>query len=128
MDNLEKFFLFYSIAAIIGLLYGLTLYILREKLSRRRKHPGNIDSKLIENTKRMISLLRIFLWSSPIYLIFVPWIVSTYLDINGYIVFAVMALMVANALILYLNQKWYYLYLLELTKPSQSSPSIPLKT
>jgi hypothetical protein len=105
MDNLEKAFLFLAIAFTIIFYYGLVIYIFREKLSTTRKQPGNINPKMIENIKRLISLFKIFLWSSPIYLIFVPWALSKYLDINGFIVFACMALMFTNPLITYLNQK-----------------------
>jgi hypothetical protein len=128
MNNHEKLFLYLAIASAIFLLYGLTLYLLREKLSRRRKQPSNINPKLIENTKHTISLLKIFLWSSPVYLIFVPWIFYKYLDTNGFIAFVSMALVIANTVILYINQKWYYQYLRELDKSSQSSPSIPGQT
>ncbi len=116
MAILEKGFLYLAIASAIMLVYGITIYILREKLSTARKQPVDLNLKIIESVKRAISLLKVFLWLSLLFVIIVPWVCSKHLNINGIIVFACMALIEANALINYINQKWYYQFLLKLAK------------
>ena len=111
MDFLEKGFLYLAIGSAILLPFSIVLYTLREKRAIAIKRRAETNPKFIKKLKQIVTNFRFLLWLSPFYLIFAPWAMSKYLDINGIIIFASMALMFANIFIQYIHNKWLYQYL-----------------
>lgn len=108
--------------AILLPLYILQ-YVFREKymvkfsLKRYRaafyQHPEKKE-KIINSTKQLISLFRFMLWLSPFYVIFVPWAIAKYSDLNGFGLFPIMAMLFALVYVEYHYVKWLYNYLIRL--------------
>jgi hypothetical protein len=110
-DFFEKGFLYLAIGSAILLPFSIVLYTLREKRAVAIKRRAETNPKLIRILKRQVTNFHFLLWLSPIYLIFVPWAMSKYLDINGIIIFASIALLFVNIFIQYIHNKWLYQYL-----------------
>ena len=114
MNPTDNLFIYLSIGLAILLLFGIMKYIIREKYAASIYKTPETKQKILESSKKMISLLRIFLWLSPLYLIFLPWLISNFTDLNWIFVFISMALIYANVLIEYFFQKWRYQHLISL--------------
>jgi hypothetical protein len=113
MNATGNVFIFLSIGLAILALFGILNYLLREKYAASINKNPEAKQKILESSKQMISLLRIFLWLSPLYLILLPWLISNFTDLNWIFVFICMALISVNVFVEYLFRKWLYQYLLK---------------
>jgi hypothetical protein len=111
MNATGNVFFYFSIGLAILLLFGILKYLIREKYAASIYSTPETKQKILESSKKMISLLRIFLWLSPVCLILLPWRISNFTDQNWIIVFICMALICVNVFVEYLFRKWLYQYL-----------------
>jgi len=115
MDQADAFLKYLSVGLAILLLFGMIKYIAREKFSAAYATSRDAKNRFLKGQKLIISLLRFFLWLSPLYIFLVPWLLSEYSDLNGAVVFACMVLMVANALVEFLLRRYLFQYLNKLS-------------
>ena len=111
MNNEETVLFYLGIAFAILLPFGILKYIVREKYAASVYQHPEIKQRIFGYQKKLVPLLRIFLWLSPLYLIVLPWLLSKYASLNGMTVFACMVLMVANVFVEYRFREWLHQYL-----------------
>jgi hypothetical protein len=111
MNQADAFFKYLSIGFAIVLLFGMIKYLAREKFAAVYASSPAAKIGFLKGQKLIISLSRIFLWLSPLYLFLLPWLLSTYSNLNGVVVFVCMILMVANVLVEFLFRKYLVQYL-----------------
>ncbi len=114
MNATGNMIFYINIGLAILLLFGILKYLIREKYAASIYNTPDAKQKIFEFTKKINSLLRIFLWLTPLYLILLPWLISNFTDLNWIDVFICMALICANVLFIYLFRKWLYQYLISL--------------
>jgi hypothetical protein len=77
------------------------------------QHPEKKE-EIHNSILKLISLFRMMLWLSPFYVIFAPWAIAVYSDLNGIALILPMVLLFAMVFVEYRYEKWLFQYLISL--------------
>lgn len=119
--NISTPVLLLSICFAALLPFSILNYALREKYFKHAYNtlPAAKKKRLFSQNMQLVNFLKIFLWFSPFYLVFVPFTLYYYLGVDLVASFACMLLLCVTVLLRYLFGKW----LLEQLKDSESQSS-----
>jgi len=98
---------FVSVSLALFAIYGAILYAFRHRALQAIARLPIEKRKIFHATSlRLVGVIRISLWLAPIYVIIVPYILFTYLDIDFLQTVVLFALIYLNLLEIFFYRKW----------------------